>query len=401
MFYFTVRQAEKFHQMSLEDLFSGRVFKPIENDDTDSITHEVTGIAPGKRLKAQREAADLIIKLENFAEKHENLYNADRDSLYNTFKIPKHHGGLRTINAPNEDLKDALEELVRIMKKDFTFSTDGDSGIRQYHTSAYAYIKGRSTVKCVEKHMKNESRWFARYDIHDFFGSTNIDFVMKMLSMIYPFNYIVEYRRGAEALRKALSLGFKDGGLPQGTPLSPYLINLMMIPFDFRVTCALRDFEVEKKGRTYKQNFVYTRYSDDMYVSCRMDFNPKQIENFICETLRDLDAPFTLNRDKTKYNSNQGTTPNWMLGVQLNAQNKVTVGSKRKKFAEAMVLSYAKDYKEGTLWELGDIRHMMGELSYISMVEKDNYKKMMEKVNRKAGFDVWNTANEEIKNRIG
>jgi hypothetical protein len=137
-----------------------------------------------------------------------------------------------------------------------------------------------------------------------------------------------------------------------------------------------------------------------MYVSSRYDFNPKQIEDYICNALKEQGAPFELNREKTKYNSNQGSVPNWILGVQINAQNDITVGRKRKKNIEAALLTYAKDAQSGIQWELGDLRHMMGELSYIKSVEAGNYKKFMERVNEKAGFNVWKAVNEEIKCRV-
>ena len=42
----------------------------------------------------------------------------------------------------------------------------------------------------------------------------------------------------------------------------------------------------------------------------------------------------------------------------------------------------------------------MGELSYIKSVEKENYKKLMDRINQKAGLDVWNAINDEIKLRV-
>lgn len=393
MFYRVVDQKEKNHQLSMEDFLSGEYLKEIPFDNTGTVTYCADKINPKYQMEVLRNASKLDDRLKAFIQKYANLIEADKNSLYDSWKIPKKHGGLRTIDAPKEELRNALDELVSILKNDF--------GCRKmYHTSAFAYMEGRSTIKCAKRHADNKSMWFARYDIHDFFGSTSLDFVMEMLKHIYPFNILMCYTACREHLRTALSLGFKNGGLPQGTPLSPIITNIMMIPFDFTVANGLRKFKVEKDGREFYQRFVFTRYSDDMYVSSRYDFNPKQIENYICDTLKELGAPFALNREKTKYNSNQGSVPNWILGVQINAQNNITVGNKRKKYAESALLTYARDRKSGFKWDLGDLRHLMGELSYIKSVEKENYKKLMDKINQKAGLDVWNTINDEIKLRV-
>lgn len=393
MFYRVVDQKEKSRQLSLDDFLTGKVIKEVPFDSTGTVTSCAEKISPKYQYEVMQNAVRLNARLEEFNEKYADLIEADKNTLYDSWKIPKKHGGLRKIDAPKEELRNALDELVSILKNDF--------GCRKmYHTSAFAYMEGRSTVKCARRHASNESKWFARFDIHDFFGSTTLEFVLEMLKHIYPFNILMCYTACRDNLAKALSLGFKNGGLPQGTPLSPIITNIMMIPFDFTVANGLRKFKVEKDGREFHQSFVYTRYSDDMYVSSRYDFNPKQIEDYICNALKEQGAPFELNREKTKYNSNQGSVPNWILGVQINAQNDITVGRKRKKNIEAALLTYAKDAQSGIQWELGDLRHMMGELSYIKSVEAGNYKKFMERVNEKAGFNVWKAVNEEIKCRV-
>ncbi|MCL2052843.1 MAG: hypothetical protein FWG90_00155 [Oscillospiraceae bacterium] len=45
---------------------------------------------------------------------------------------------------------------------------------------------------------------------------------------------------GVIELQKALSLCFSNGGLPQGTPISPFITNVMMIPLDHKLSNSLR-----------------------------------------------------------------------------------------------------------------------------------------------------------------
>ena len=127
--------------------------------------------------------------------------------------------------------------------------------------------------------------------LHDFFGSTTLDYVIKMFSMVFPFSEIVKFPNGEAELRKALDLAFLNGGLPQGTPLSPLITNVMMIPVDYKLANAFRDFD--------KQRFIYTRYADDFIISSKVDFDVHRVEKLVVDTLHEFGAPFTINESKT------------------------------------------------------------------------------------------------------
>ena len=231
-----------------------------------------------------------------------------------------------------------------------------------YHTSAFAYVKKRCTLDAVKRHQANESKWFGKYDLHNFFGSTTLEYVMHMFSMIFPFNLVIQREDGKAALEKALELAFLDGVLPQGTPISPTITNIMMIPIDFTLANALHDFN--------HQRFVYTRYADDFIISSRYTFSFREIEELIVETLSEFNAPFSLNREKTRYGSSSGR--NFNLGVMLNAENKITIGHKKKKQFQAMLNNYVNDKKNGIDWEKSDVMVLEGSRTYSRMVEKEN-----------------------------
>lgn len=213
MIYITTRQKSKEKQLSWLDL--------IKEKDIEYNTFSSSGSA-GTVTRVYEEVPEeylrkinvpwMIETLNRFNESHKNLFDADRKSLYRHFSIPKKTGGLRPIDAPNDELKLALEELGMILSEKF--------GIL-YHTAAFAYIKNRSTVQLVRKHQVNESNWFYKTDISGFFPSTTLEFTMNMLKMIFPLSEICKVKEGYQALEKALSLGFLNGVLPQGTPLSP------------------------------------------------------------------------------------------------------------------------------------------------------------------------------------
>jgi hypothetical protein len=255
-----------------------------------------------------------------------------------------------------------------------------------YHTAAFAYIKGRSTIDAVKHHQINASKWFGKYDLHNFFGSTTMEFVLQQFSMVFPYSEVLKYPAGREELTKALDLAFLDGVLPQGTPLSPLITNTMMIPFDFELSKVLREFG--------DNQFVYTRYADDFIISSKKDFNPKTVESMIVSVLKQFHAPFSLNEKKTRYGSSSGR--NWNLGVMLNKDNKITIGSKRKRNFRAALFNYAIACKSGHPWPVSDIQVLLGQYSYYKMVEGDEIDYVVSGIGDKFSMDLVRKMKEDI-----
>jgi len=361
--------------MTLEELFSGKInHVPLNKDETATRTYETTAISSRHIANTRIDANALIRNLKQFNETYKDLREKDRESLYNEFYIPKKSGGLRKIDAPNNELKRALYDLKNMFEEDF--ASDGRTAL--YHTSAFAYIKHRSTIEAVKRHQSNESRWFAKYDLSNFFGSTTPDFMLNMLSMIFPFCLITENEEGKKELSEALELCFLNGGLPQGTPISPLLTNVMMIPIDYRLSNSLRSFEDTK--------FVYTRYADDFLVSSKYNFDFRKIEKYITDILSEFNAPFTIKSQKTRYGSSAGS--NWNLGIMLNKDNKLSIGHKKKKQFIAMISSYVMDKINGRNWDKNDVQVLEGYRNYYRMIEKDNIDKLIEHIGEKFKLNI-------------
>ena len=247
-----------------------------------------------------------------------------------------------------------------------------------YHTTAFAYVRGRSTIDAIKRHQRNESKWFLKLDFTDFFGSTTLGFVLEMLSQVFPFSEIVKYRAGKEELIKALGLCFLNDGLPQGTPISPFITNVMMIAIDHKISNTLRQFD--------NRRFVYTRYADDLLISCKIDFNKDSVQKLVIDTLSAFNAPFTIKPEKTRYGSSAGR--NWNLGLMLNKENQITIGHKRKKEFKAMLDSYMRGRNSDNAWSWHDIQVLKGLISYYCMVEKDYINYLLRQYSEKHGADI-------------
>lgn len=378
MVYITVMQSPIYHQMTLEEfLFQNFQAQTILNTNV-SNTRTYAYETVSEHFTSRIDTDALIRKLVRFNDQTEALRAQERSTLYETFHIPKKSGGLRRIDAPKPELMNALRNLKTIFEEDFH---------ALYHTSAFAYVKNRCTVDAVKRHQKNNSKWFGKLDLHDFFGSTTLDYVIKMFSMVFPFSEIVKFPNGEAELRKALDLAFINGGLPQGTPLSPLITNVMMIPVDYKLANAFRDFD--------KQRFIYTRYADDFIISSKVDFDVHRVEKLVVDTLHEFGAPFTINESKTRYGSSAGR--NWNLGVMLNKDNEITVGHKKKRQFQSMLYNYITDKRKGISWPREDIQTMQGLHSYYRMVEPETIDAIVKHTNEKMETDVLRLIKDDLR----
>ena len=357
-------QVRKPYQVSWEDVLFDEVNmeKLLASTANERVTATYTRkMWPTKELLDKTPVNYYIRLLEGFNRTYEELFKQDRKTLYHHFEIPKKTGGWRPIDAPEAHLQLALRELARILTKEMHVL---------YHTSAFAYVPGRSIVNCMQKHQANESKWFLKTDFSGFFPNTTLDFVMKMLSMIYPTSQICEIPKGREALEKALSLGFLNGGLPQGTALSPVLTNMFMIPIDH----MLFNYFAERK-------IVFTRYADDMIISAQEKFPWKDMVEYIRKVLSSFGAPYVLKDEKTRFGSSSGS--NWNLGLMLNKDNDITVGYHTKKYFKAALTNLILDTKHGKPWDVGDVFELNGKLSYYKMVEPQYFANLVKRSEEK------------------
>jgi hypothetical protein len=280
-------------------------------------------------------------------------------------------------------MRGALDRLKDMIERDFYSPIANGIRPAYYHTSAFAYVKRRRPRDAVKRHVDNESRWYSHLDISNFFGSTTLNYAMKMLSMIFPFCEICKSQEGRYELRKAIELGFLNGVLPQGSSLSPTLTNILMIPIDYSLSKALRSFSGASAGR---QRYIYTRYCDDIIISSRYSYEIRGIERLVISTMRSFGAPYTLKTEKMHYGSNAGQ--NFILGMMVNKDNKITIGHKNKKRFHAMLDSFIRDTLNGKHWDRNDIQVMDGLRSYYVSIEGDTIDGLVKFVGDKHGVDV-------------
>lgn len=196
----------------------------------------------------------------------EYLYGvANAPSKYyrkNTVRKKKH--GKRILYEPLPLLKETQKWINRNI-------------LEKLESSVYtkAYKKG-SSIKANARFHKRK-KIVVTLDIQDYFGS------IKYISVLKFFRDLGYYKNVAVLLANLCCL---KGALPQGTPTSPALSNLLTISLDKRLYGVAKQFEAR-----------YTRYSDDITFSGD-EINPNKIIGF---TKRILESEgYQLNQRKVK-----------------------------------------------------------------------------------------------------
>lgn len=186
--------------------------------------------------------------------------------FYKEYRIPKRNGGVRIINEPFPSLK----EIQKWISEEIL-----NKSIDKYISpTAKAYILGRS-IKDNAKFHKNKQVVLC-LDIVDFFG--NITYA-QVYSVFRKFGY-------SKSISSLLSnICLLNGNLPQGSPTSPMLSNLVFTYIDFRI------FEYCKENK-----IMYTRYADDLSFSGV--FKIGKLINFVTKLLGKNN--FIINDKKTR-----------------------------------------------------------------------------------------------------
>jgi hypothetical protein len=172
------------------------------------------------------------------------LSEPPREECYSTHYVRKRSGGLREIRVPKKDLKDAQRKLRSYLEGRTSPST---------MPFAHGFHRHRSIVTNALQH--SAKRLVLVIDITDFFSSITQEQIYKRL-IERPFHARHEV---ADAIAK---LACDDGVLPQGSPLSPLLANLVCGDMDRDIAGLVGD------------EVAYTRYADDLAFSTHREAFP-------------------------------------------------------------------------------------------------------------------------------
>lgn len=202
----------------------------------------------------------------------EHLYQLTQspDLSYNVYKIKKKNGKYRTITAPNNELKKVQLEFSNYLNQKY-------KNIFKSNNYITGFVPEKSILHNSTPHLNQE--WVVNIDIKDFFPSITSDLIQKYLIDDLDFKN-----------DKILDICCYNKVLPQGSPCSPVIANL--------IAYKILDPNIIKIAK--ENNFIYTRYADDLTFSTNKKIDRLQVKTFankICEHI-ELTKVFKVNKQK-------------------------------------------------------------------------------------------------------
>lgn len=199
---------------------------------------------------------------------------------YTTFSIKKKSGEKRIINAPVKGLRSILRVLNFVLQC-----------VAEPHKTATGFVPGKSIVDNARAH--TGKNYVYNLDLKDFFHSFDRNRV-KMGFYISPFNLSKEKEPLAFLLASLCTHPFELEGeiktvLPQGSPTSPTLTNILCVNLDRRLAGLSKRFDA-----------TYTRYADDItFSSSKNSFNDEAFQKELRRII-EIDQKLNINPKKTR-----------------------------------------------------------------------------------------------------
>lgn len=319
------------------------------------------------------------------------LYVLKPSTLYTSFTLEKKSGGTRTINAPHERLKkiqsslsnllqDCIEEinkakLVTTVKTKFIVTKKDKNPDHKKNTFidpsftptlSHGFVRKRSIITNAMMHLNRKN--VLNVDLKDFFDSFNFGrvrgfFITNRHFSLHP-----------DIATVIAQIACYNNTLPQGSPCSPVITNLITHILDIKLAAL---------ARTY--SCTYSRYADDITFSTRKKIFPEQI-------MKDLEgsyiaghslngeirrAGFTLNPRKTRIRNQDSRQE--VTGLVVNKKPNVNSKYWRTVKSQCHLL-----FKSGSFVEIidgkpepGNINQLEGRLNFIDQV--DYYNRLRDK----------------------
>ena len=283
------------------------------------------------------------------------LYIRRVDNYYSSFEIPKKSGGVRHISAPNTTLKYIQRSLADAL---WRHQIDVWGERVKTRNISHAFEKQKSIITNAKIH--RNKHYIVNLDLEDFFDSFHfgrvLGFFEKNRDFLLPHDLAVALT----------NLVCYNGHLPQGSPCSPIITNLI---------CQILDYKVLALAKKYKVD--YTRYADDLSFSTNNSSFPEIYDAFLIDVRKLLlHSGFTINDAKTRFTFRSARQE--VTGLTVN--KKINVANEYYKKTRAMAYTLYKTGEFHIDGKPGSIHQLEGRFAFIHQVEQSNY---LEKKSRK------------------
>lgn len=320
-------------------------------------------IAPTKierlrRITTRQELAALLNVKAHFLTNV--LYRNGVNTQYSQFQIPKKDGSFRLISSPSSRLKDIQRRLAELL-----YECQGNVHIERKINPvlSHGFEKSKTIITNATRH--RNKKILLNIDLEDFFDSINFG---RVRGFFIANN---DFKLSPLIATTIAQIACFNNTLPQGSPCSPIISNLI---------CTILDIRLSKFAKKY--GCQYSRYADDITFSTNKEEFPKElvIDNGAVTVgamlLKEIErAGFNINDRKTRLL--YSTSRQEVTGLTVN--KKVNVDNKYYKKVRAMAHTLYKDQsfaiiKENAEPRKGTLNQLEGMMSFIDSIDKHNNK---------------------------
>lgn len=323
------------------------------------------------------------------------LYILKTHTQYLTFQISKKSGGTRTIHAPHENLKaiqSSLSTLLQDCIEEINLAKPKSAAKGRFvntkknknpdfkkskflpdvftPTLSHGFVRKRSIITNAMMHLNRKN--VLNVDIKDFFDSFNFG---RVRGFFINNNH---FRLHPDIATVIAQIACYDNKLPQGSPCSPVITNLITHILDIRLASLAKD-----------NSCTFTRYADDITFSTREKVFPEQIvkqtgDTYSAGHLLNAEirrAGFSINPQKTRLqfrDSRQDVT-----GLVVNKKPNVKSEYWRTVKSQCHLLFKSGTFieKRNDATEAGNIYQLEGRLNFIDQLDHYNRKRQKPHLN--------------------
>lgn len=329
--------------------------------ETDNEKLEKAGLPVITDDKQLAEFLELSYTELRFLAYHRDVVKKDQ---YYRYEIPKKSGGTRKIAAPKSGLKKAQRKILTgILEKIPVAAT------------AHGFLKGRSIVTGATAH-KLAPALLINMDLENFFPTITFERVRGVFQKLGYSGYIASIlamlctyceRIPLEVKGETCYVKVSDRILPQGSPASPMLTNIICRNLDARLS-----------GLAVKYGYQYTRYADDMSFTLDGEKEAKlgQFLNYAEKIIKE--EGFQINQKKTRIlrpNTCQSVT-----GIVLNGEQP-GVSKKWVKNFRALLHHAKLEAEKGEIPKAMQYQ-ISGRVAWLKEVNPERYQALIEKAQK-------------------
>ncbi|WP_262378816.1 reverse transcriptase family protein [Enterobacter cloacae] len=227
----------------------------------------------------------------------------------------------------------------------------------------FSYRKKVNVFDCVYPHRLNS--FIFKTDIKSFFPSFTRNFIYSKLESIFKDFIISDIN---EYLPKIVDLVSYNNYLPVGFSTSPSLSNILF-----------SDTDKKLKKFSASNEYIYTRYSDDLIISSEKEIDKKELFSSVQQIINSECETFVLNFDKTKL-LKKGSVRK-IMGVSILPDGHLSVDKTIKNNIETKLHYISKlnnvNSQDPKLMEVK--RYLSGMINYISTIDEAYINKLKRK----------------------